>query len=84
MELHDGDLPVATCARCAREVLVHLEWDGGDEPQRRCVHCDAVLPVETVRWVGDGELDGLGYAMRGEGRGGCGRSGCGSGGCGRG
>ena len=75
----DGEFPVGHCARCEREVLVAV---GVDERQR-CVHCDAELDPDLLRWVGDAELERVGYAVWREGEN-CGRPDCGGGRCGRG
>jgi hypothetical protein len=72
--------PVAPCARCAREVLVHVEVDAQGGERRRCLHCDAEIDPTRLRWVSEAALETLGYAIYGEG---CGRPGCGGGGCGR-
>jgi hypothetical protein len=72
--------PVAACARCGREVLVHLEVDEQGGERRRCLHCDAEIDPACLRWVPEAALETLGYAIYGEG---CGRPGCGGGGCGR-
>lgn len=74
--------PVTTCARCVRDVLTHLVPDDRDEPERRCLHCDAPIDPDEVRWVHESELDPLGYGLMAEG-GGCGGGGCGTGGCSR-
>jgi hypothetical protein len=72
--------PVTRCARCDREVLTHVHLDDRGEERRLCLHCDAEVDPEEVRWVAEGELGGLGYALGGE-EGGCGRPGCGRGNC---
>jgi hypothetical protein len=46
---------------------------------RRCVHCDAEIDPEELRWVE--ELDRLGYVVHEDDAGGCGRPGCGRGNC---
>jgi hypothetical protein len=83
----DGDparhFPVARCVPCGRDVLTHAVLDDRGREDRRCVHCDASLDPAEVRWVGVPVLGDLGYAMEGEGSGGCGREGCGQGRCGR-
>ena len=76
--------PVARCAPCGRDVLTHLEVDERGVELRRCVHCDAALDPEELRWVTEAELGKLGYGLRDEvENGGCGRPGCGQGRCGR-
>ena len=75
----DAGFPVATCAPCGRDVLTHVDLDDEGGPRRRCVHCDAMLDPDAVRWVPEVDLDGLGYGVAGA-RGGCGSGGCGSGG----
>jgi hypothetical protein len=73
--------PVASCGRCAREVLVHVEIDETGRERRRCLHCDAELDPAALRWVPERDLEALGYGVYGAG---CGRPGCGGGGgCGR-
>ncbi len=74
----DAGFPVAHCARCARDVLTHFAMDGRGAARRACIHCDAEIDPEELRWVPETALDGLGYAVRGEG---CGRPGCGGGRC---
>jgi hypothetical protein len=75
----DGGFPVARCARCARDVLTHVHLDARGDERRLCLHCDAELDPREVRWVGEGELEPLGYGLEEEG--GCGRPGCGKGNC---
>ena len=77
-ELGSG-LPVARCARCARDVLTHVHLDARGDERRLCFHCDAELDPREVRWVAEGELEPLGYGIEEEG--GCGRPGCGKGNC---
>lgn len=76
-----GDLPVARCGRCGRDVLTHVHLDPGGAEQRLCLHCDAEIDPDEVRWVGEGDLEGLGYGLYAEDTGGCGRPGCGRGNC---
>jgi hypothetical protein len=81
---HEDRFPVARCAPCGRDVLTHAEIDAQGDERRRCVHCDAGLDPDEVRWVGESELDRLGYHAYGDpAAGGCGRPGCGQGRCGR-
>jgi hypothetical protein len=76
--------PVARCAPCAREVLVHAHLDAGDQERIRCVACDAEIDPVEVRWVDEARLNDLGYGLAGEvGMSGCGRPGCGGGRCAR-
>jgi len=76
--------PVARCAPCGREVLVHTHLEGDDRERSRCVACDAEIDPLEVRWVEEADLNELGYALAGEvGVAGCGRPGCGGGRCGR-
>jgi len=56
--------------------------DERGELHRLCLHCDAEMDPEEVRWVEESALDDLGYGVRGD-SGGCGRPGCGKGRCGR-
>jgi hypothetical protein len=82
--LPDAGFPVAACAVCGRDVLTHLEFDELDRSRRRCVHCNAELDPDELRWVPRADLEALGYGELGEeGAGGCGRPGCGNGACGR-
>jgi len=74
--------PVARCAPCGRDVLTHAVLDARGREDRCCVHCDATLDPEEIRWVGVPALNDLGYAMEGENESGCGREGCGQGRCG--
>jgi hypothetical protein len=78
----DADFPVARCARCARDVLTHLAVDDAGDERRRCIHCDAEMDPEEVRWVEEAALEPLGYGVHGA-EAGCGRPGCGKGTCGR-
>jgi len=76
--------PVARCAPCDREVLVHVVLDVGDQERIRCVTCDAEIDPLEVRWIAEAALNELGYALDPEvGMSGCGRPGCGGGRCGR-
>ena len=75
--------PVARCAPCNREVLVHVVLDTGDHERIRCVTCDAEIDPLEVRWIAEAVLNELGYALDPEvGMAGCGRPGCGGGRCG--
>jgi hypothetical protein len=74
-----GELPVARCALCARDVLTHVHLDDDGRERRLCLHCDAELDPAEVRWVASDGLAGLGYEVAPEG--GCGRPGCGQGRC---
>jgi hypothetical protein len=67
---------------CARDVLCHVDLDGGDREIIRCVECATVALAVEVRWVALGELErvGYGYVLP---EGGCGRPDCGGGRCGR-
>jgi len=78
----ESDFPVARCARCAREVLTHVHLDEGGEARRLCLHCDAEIDPAEVRWLGEAELEPLGYGLHRAEEGGCGRPGCGRGNCG--
>ncbi len=78
----DAGFPVSHCARCGRDVLLHVHLDDHGEAHRLCLHCDAEMDPEEVRWVEESKLGDFGYGVRGEG-GGCGRPGCGFGRCGR-
>lgn len=79
----EGGFPVASCQSCGREVLTHLALDGAGRELRRCVHCDADLDPDSVRWVSPADLDPLGYGIREESPGGgCARPDCGRGRCG--
>jgi len=78
----EGEFPLAHCARCAREVLVAVAVDEHGEDRRRCVHCEAELDPDDLRWVAEGELERVGYAVWLE-REHCGRPDCGGGRCGR-
>jgi hypothetical protein len=75
----DDGFPVGRCAPCGRDVLAHLTLDSQGRECRCCVHCDAELDPEELRWVPTVELDTFGYAVEDEG--GCGREGCGKGIC---
>lgn len=77
----DDGFPIARCARCAREVLTHVHLDEGGRSCRLCFHCDAEIDPAEVRWVGEGDLEPLGYGLHQEETGGCGRPGCGRGNC---
>ena len=77
----DGELPVARCAPCGREVLTHVHLDGRGEERRLCLHCDAEIDPREVRWAAETELGALGYALEDDEVGGCGRPGCGRGNC---
>ena len=70
--------PIARCAPCGRDVLTHVDLDGDGVERRSCVHCDAGIDPDEVRWVAEAALDDLGYALQ---RDGCGRPGCGGGRC---
>ena len=78
----DGEFPLAHCARCDREVLVAVVVDERGEDRRRCVHCEAELDPDELRWVAEPELERVGYAVWLE-REHCGRPDCGGGRCGR-
>ena len=76
--------PVARCAPCGRDVLLHVHLDADDRERILCVACDAEIDPLEVRWVAEAALNELGYALAGEvGLSGCGRPGCGGGRCGR-
>jgi hypothetical protein len=75
------DFPVARCARCARDVLTHVHLDEQGDERRLCLHCDAELDPDEVRWIGEPELEPLGYALHRAEEAGCGRPGCGRGMC---
>jgi len=55
-----------------------------DFPVARCARCarDAEIDPAEVRWVGEVELEPLGYGLHRAEEGGCGRPGCGRGNCG--
>lgn len=78
----EGPIPVAHCARCGREVLAVLV-SGPFDDARACAHCEALLAPASLRWIGEEDLDAVGYAAYPGERDGCGRSGCGGGRCGR-
>jgi hypothetical protein len=80
--LADEGFPIARCAPCGRDVLTHVDLEGGEE-RRRCIHCDAELDPTEVRWVDTEALEGAGYALEAPPGEGCGRPGCGQGRCGR-
>lgn len=73
---------MSQCAPCGREVLTHILHEDGGEAVRGCLHCDATIDPEEIRWVYESELDSLGYGLFKDG-GGCGAGGCSSGGCSR-
>jgi hypothetical protein len=77
----DHDFPVGYCARCARDVLTHVHLDADGDDQRLCLHCDATMDPEELRWIGEAELLAIGYAPVPQG--GCGRPDCGQGRCSR-
>jgi hypothetical protein len=78
----DRGFPMARCAPCGRDVLTHiLLGERGDE-HRRCIHCDAEIDPEEVRWVVESELTARGYAVEGDRGPGCGKPDCGMGRCG--
>jgi len=79
----DAGFPVSHCARCRRDVLLHVHLDEQGATHRLCLHCDAEMDPEEVRWVEESKLTDFGYGVRGEG-GGCGKPGCRQGRCGRG
>jgi DNA-directed RNA polymerase subunit RPC12/RpoP len=76
------DFPVSRCARCSRDVLTHVDLEDDGTERRRCLHCDAEIDPQEVRWVAEPELATLGYALQGDAPVGCGRPGCGMGRCG--
>jgi hypothetical protein len=78
----DPGYPTSRCGPCGREVLTHMIVDDAGTAARQCIHCDARIDPEEIRWVLESELDALGYGLFQEG-GGCGSGGCGSGGCSR-
>jgi hypothetical protein len=80
--LLDGEFPLGHCARCNKEVLVGVTLDERGEERRHCVHCEAELDPEMLRWVSETELERVGYASWIE-REHCGRPDCGGGRCGR-
>ena len=77
----ESDFPVAHCAGCGRDVLTHVHLDADGEPHRLCLQCDAEIDPAEVRWVGEADLEPLGYGMHRAEEGGCGRPGCGRGNC---
>jgi len=79
MSRPEGNVPVAGCAPCGRDVLTHVVADARGALERRCAHCDAPIDPDAVRWVDESALDALGYAIAPAG-GGCGSGGCGTGG----
>lgn len=79
----DGAIPMTRCVPCGRDVVVWVRLDAVGAERSHCVHCDAELDPETVRWVPEEALDGAGYASWGEADH-CGRPDCGGGRCGRG
>lgn len=82
MDAPDTSFPMSRCAPCGREVLTHVSFDSAGAEGRACIHCDAAIDPDEIRWVMESELDALGYGLYQEG-GGCGSGGCGSGGCSR-
>lgn len=80
----EPDFPVSRCAPCGRDVLTHVCVGPDGEERRHCLHCDAEIDPEALRWVLEPELERLGYAFQSEEVvGGCGKPGCGQGRCGR-
>jgi hypothetical protein len=80
----EPDFPVSRCAPCGRDVLTHVCLGDDGTERRRCVHCDAEIDPDELRWVLEPELEQLGYAFQSEEVvGGCGKPGCGQGRCGR-
>jgi hypothetical protein len=79
--LAEQGFPVSRCARCGRDVLLHVHFDADGEERRLCLHCDAEIDPAEVRWVEQSALDALGYGVASEG--GCGKLDCGQGRCGR-
>ena len=77
---HEVDFPIARCARCARDVLTHVHLDDAGLERRRCLHCDAEMDPQEIRWVLGGQLQALGYDVTDPNEG-CGRPGCGRGNC---
>jgi hypothetical protein len=77
----EADFPVSRCARCRRDVLTHVHLDARGAERRLCLHCDAEIDPEEVRWVRESDLGPLGYELEGREAGGCGRPGCGRGSC---
>lgn len=75
------DFPVSHCARCSRDVLTHVHVDDDGAERRRCLHCDAEIDPQEVRWVAEPELGPLGYDIQTDDGTGCGRPGCGRGNC---
>jgi hypothetical protein len=80
--LLDGEFPVGHCARCDRDVLAGILLDERGDERRQCVHCEAELEPDALRWVSEAELERVGYATWLE-REHCGRPDCGGGRCGR-
>lgn len=78
--MSEGPIPVGFCPRCAREVLGVLAPGPADDV-RACAHCDTSLAPDSLRWIGEADLDAVGYAAYPE-EGGCGRSACAGGRCG--
>lgn len=78
----EGPIPVGHCARCGREVLAVLAFDASGLEGRACLHCDAALDPDALRWLGEADLDAVGYGAYPEAKA-CGSGGCGAGGCGR-
>ena len=74
--------PMARCAPCGRDVLLHVWLDATAGERYGCIHCDAEIDPAELRWVPEDALDGLGYATVAE-RENCGRPDCGGGRCGR-
>jgi len=73
--------PVARCARCGRDVLTHVHLDADGAERRLCLHCDAEIDPQELRWVDEAAVASFGYALEGDDAGGCGRPGCGRGNC---
>jgi hypothetical protein len=79
--LAEDDFPVARCAPCGREVLTHVHFDAGGDEHRLCLHCDAEIDPQELRWVPEAAIVVLGYDVHADEPGGCGRPGCGRGNC---
>jgi len=75
------DFPIARCGPCGRDVLTHVDLDARGGEVRRCLHCDAELDPDDVRWVDADALGRAGYALEEVDPAGCGRPGCGRGRC---
>ena len=63
--MNDVGFPIATCARCERDVLLARDLDESGELIARCIHCGATLRLDDARFVGAASLSDLGYSVEG-------------------